>query len=121
MFRFREMKVYQDALAFHRAIVLITARFPREYLYLTDQVRRSALSVALNIAEGSAKGSDKDFNRYLHISLGSINESMAACDVAQREGLLAQEEFNALEARAGELSKQLGGFSKALQITRSRA
>ena len=81
-FRYRSLRVYQEAIAFHRLIVKRTKQFPREFEYLKNQVRRSSLSVVLNIAEGSAKNSDKDFNRYLVISLGSINESMAGCEVA---------------------------------------
>lgn len=115
MFRYRGMKVYQDAIIFHRDIVHLTNTFPRDFDYLTNQVRRSSLSVALNIAEGSAKGSDKDFNRYLLIALGSINESMAACEMAHIERLITNEKFNIISTQAETLAKQLGGFSKSLK------
>lgn len=77
MLRYRNFKVYQDAKEFHKLVVKLTAKFPRDFDYLVKQTRRSSLSVILNIAEGSAKNSDKDFNRYLGNSLGSINETLA--------------------------------------------
>ena len=78
-------------------------------------MRRSSLSVVLNIAEGSAKNSDKDFGRYLTISLGSINESMAGCEVALAEHLITKEEFNRAEEAAKNLTKQLGSFVQKLK------
>ncbi|KKR78282.1 MAG: 23S rRNA-associated protein [Candidatus Curtissbacteria bacterium GW2011_GWA1_40_9] len=114
-FRFVNFKVYNDAKNFYHDIVAITAKFPRPYWELGDQMRRSALSVILNIAEGSAKKSDIDFNRYIKISLGSINECVAGLDVAQSEKLISGITFNKLTARAAEIAKQLGGFSKKLK------
>jgi four helix bundle protein len=109
------MKVYRDGVRFHSHVVSATRKFPREFLYLADQLRRSSLSVTLNIAEGSAKGSDKDFNRYLAIALGSIHESMASCDIARAEKIISENEFRSLENEGEMLAKQLGGFSKHLK------
>ena len=115
MFRYRNLRVYQEAIQFHRLMVLLTKKFPHEFEYLRNQVRRSSLSVALNVAEGSAKNSDKDFNRYIGISLGSINESMASCEVALVESLLSKSEFEKAEQAAEKLTNQLGSFSKKLK------
>jgi len=109
------MQMYQDALNFHRRIVQLTRAFPKDFEYLKNQLRRSSLSVVLNIAEGSAKNSDKEFNRYVVIALGSINESMAGCDVAAEEKLITQSVFKEVESLAETLTRQLGGFSKTLK------
>lgn len=114
-FRFLGFKVYQDAKSFYSLIVKTTASFPRQYWELGDQLRRSALSVVLNIAEGSAKKSDRDFNRYLKNSLGSINECVAGVDVAYEERLLSKAEFEKLLLHGSEIANQLGGFSKVLK------
>lgn len=114
-FRYRTLRVYQEAIEFHRLIVGLTKKFPHEFNYLRNQVRRSSLSTVLNIAEGSAKNSDKDFNRYIAISLGSINESMASCEVALKEELISKEDFDAAEKAAENLTNQLGSFSKKLK------
>ena len=113
-FRFLDFPVYLEAKKFYRGIILLTKNFPREYWELADQMRRSALSVCLNIAEGSAKRSDKDFNRYLTNSLGSINETVAGLDISQNESLIKKELFERFVTQSEMIAKQLGGFSKKL-------
>ena len=115
-FRYREFPVYQAALVLHHDIVEITKFFPREFDYLRDQLRRAALSIILNIAEGSAKKSDRDFNRYLKNSLGSTSEVVAGLDVSFREQLLSRESLEKLFMQCEKISSQLGGFSKILSV-----
>ena len=114
-FRFRKFRVYQDAKAFHRKIVFLTKNFPGEFRYLKDQLRRASLSIILQIAEGSAKSSDKDFNRYLGIALGSGNETAAGLDVAFEERLIHQTDFLDALKMNEILVNQLGSFSKKLK------
>ena len=114
-FRYRKFKVYQDALIFHKKVVHLVKRFPGEYRHVADQLRRAALSVLLNIAEGSAKESDKDFNRFIAMSLGSINEIVSCFEVALAEKLISQSEFADVESDALEICNQLGGLSKKLR------
>ena len=114
-FRFLEFKVYQDAKKFYKKVVLITKNFPRQYWELGAQMRRSSLSVCLNISEGSGKNSDKEFNRYLGNSLGSINETAAGIDIAFEEKLIAVNNKESLLSEAKEIANQLGGFSKKLK------
>jgi len=114
-FRYRKFKVYQDALILHRKAAHLAERFPKEYWHLADQFRRAALSVPLNIAEGSAKESDKDFNRFIAMSLGSVNETVACCEVAFEAKLFSEREFSEMEGLALEVANQLGGLSKKLR------
>ena len=93
----------------------VTKDFPKEFDYLKSQIRRAALSIILNIAEGSAKNSDKDFNRYLGNSLGSVDEAVAGCEVALSEKIISPHNFLELEKLAINISNQLGGFSKKLR------
>lgn len=114
-FRFLNFSVYQASKLFYSYCVHTSKSFPRLYWELADQLRRAALSVTLNIAEGSAKGSDKDFNRYIEISLGSINECLACCDIAVDHKLITTEQFDTMRQHAEIIAKQLGGFSKQLR------
>ena len=100
---------------FYSNIVKITKKFPREYWEIADQMRRSSLSVCLNIAEGAGKESDKDFNRYLNNSLGSINETAAGIDISYQESLINLKAKDLLLKEAKEIANQLGGFSKKLK------
>ena len=115
-FRFLKFKVYKDSEDLHREIVKITRRFPREFDYLKDQICRSSLSVVLNIAEGSAKKSDKDFNRYLENSMGSANETASALNVAFSDKLISEVSYKNLLSLCEEVVNQLGGFSKKLKV-----
>ncbi|PIP75051.1 MAG: hypothetical protein CO135_00820 [Candidatus Levybacteria bacterium CG_4_9_14_3_um_filter_35_16] len=80
-----------------------------------DQIQRSSLSVCINIAEGTSKQSDKDFNRYLAISLGSVDETVACLEIAFELNIITKEKFFYFESRYEIISKQLGGLSKKLR------
>ena len=116
-FRFLQFKVYQDAKVLHRRTVFTTKSFPRVFYYLRDQVRRSSLSVALTIAEGSAKKSDKDFNRYIQMSLGSANETASSFDIAFDCRLISKDEYQEIIVLCEIVTNQLGGFSKKLLVS----
>ena len=113
--RFRNFKVYQDAKRLHIEVVRITRTFNKDFNYLVNQVRRSSLSVLLNIAEGSAKHSDRDFNRYLENAMGSANETVAALEIAVATKLISEKSFLELENNYSQVVNQLGGFSKKLK------
>ena len=83
--------------------------------YLKNQLKRAALSVVLNIAEGSGKDSDRDFNRYIQNSLGSINEVAACIDIIKDEKLLKEDIVIELITIAEHLKDSLGAFSKKLK------
>ena len=114
-FRFLNFKVYQDSKKFYNRIIELTEKVPRSLEYLVLQLRRSALSVILNIAEGSAKKSDRDFNRFLENSLGSINESLACLEIILDHKLITEEDFRELFLQGEEIAKQLGGLCKKLK------
>lgn len=114
-FRFQNFPVYKDAKIFHKKILSQTVNWPHRYTYLADQIKRSSLSIILNIAEGSSRQSDKDFNRYLSIALGSVDETIAGLEVTFDCKLLTEGKFIGLKDKGESLSKQLGGFSKMLR------
>jgi len=111
-----KFKVYQDAKLLRKKVIGVTKNFPRDFCYLKDQIRRSSLSIVLNIAEGSAKRSDRDFNRYLENSMGSANETAAALDIALAEKLIREKQFIESVELCRAVVDQLGGFSKKLLV-----
>ena len=115
IFRFLNFKVYKDAKKFYNQVTKITEKIPKKFDYLALQLKRCSLSVILNIAEGSAKKSDKDFNRYVENSLGSINEAVACLEIILEHKLITKEKFQELFLQAEEITKQLGGLSKKLK------
>lgn len=113
-FRFKKFKVYQDAKLFYLEIIQLISKFSPKHYNLIDQIKRASLSVILNIAEGSAKKSDKDFSRYLKNSLGSINETVACLDLLLNLNLINSNKYLEMEEKALKIANQLGGFSKKL-------
>jgi four helix bundle protein len=71
----KELDVWKESIELTKKIYNITKNFPKEELYgLTSQIRRASVSIPSNIAEGSARNSDKEFIQFLYVSLGSLSE-----------------------------------------------
>jgi four helix bundle protein len=115
-FRFKSFTIYNDAKAFRRLIRKEISAFPVQERYrLIDQIERAALSIVLNIAEGSAKKSDSEFCRYLEIAIASANEVAAAIDCAHDDGLIQTDSAQKIELQAELLAKRIGTFMKVLR------
>ncbi|OFZ51421.1 MAG: hypothetical protein A3D92_01815 [Bacteroidetes bacterium RIFCSPHIGHO2_02_FULL_44_7] len=115
-FRFLDWQVYKDARQLIRDIYVTTGKFTQNFRYeLGSQINRSVISIALNIAEGSGKGSDKDLNRFFNIAIGSSNETLAGLDIARDNGLITQAQFDDFKIKITDISRQIGGFQKRLK------
>ena len=89
MHNFRQLDVWNRALAVTEDVYSITRRFPKsERFGLVTQMRRSAVSIVSNIAEGSSRTTKRDVRRFLSISRGSASELEAQLIVAERVGLV---------------------------------
>ena len=112
-FRFLKWKVYQDAKELFVLVLNVAKKIPKEYRFeLGSQIIRASLSIFLNIAEGSGKNSDRELNRFIDISLGSLNETLAAIDVLKDAKLITESDFSKIFKLIDEISNQLGGFKK---------
>lgn len=80
---YRTLVVWQKSMELTKQVYTITKEFPKEEVYgLTSQIRRCAVSIPSNIAEGKGRGSDKEFVRFLQISLGSLYELQTQLELA---------------------------------------
>ena len=115
LFRFLEWEVYKDAQNAFVDVLRVIRGLPSDLRYtLGNQIIRSALSVVLNIAEGSGRITDKEMGRFFDISTGSINETIAGLDSLLKLKCINKENFNDLFTRYQSISCQLGGFKKKL-------
>lgn len=115
-FRFENLTVWQDARQFANSIYSITKVFPPEEKFgLIDQLRRAAVSVALNIAEGSDRKSDLEFKRYLRMALTSCEEVVTALYISLDQGYIEKEDFDILYQDANELVASLNALIKSLR------
>lgn len=115
-FRFENLEVWKQARKLVVYVYRITSTFPpREKFGLTDQIRRAAVSIVLNIAEGCNRRSDKDFIRFLRLSIGSIDELVTALYIAKDLKYFDKEEFDNLYKEASVLSKRINALIKSLK------
>ena len=113
---YRELKVWQGGRELVKMVYLATQSFPREERFgLTQQVRRAAVSVPSNIAEGHGRGSTKDYLRFLAISMGSVAEAETQLILANDLGLLAEAELGTLLQKLDDIGKMLRGLRKSLK------
>jgi four helix bundle protein len=113
-FNFEKLDVYHKAIEFIDEVYLVTDEYPSgEAFGLTSQFRRAAVSISLNIAEGSAR-SKKDFNRFVDMARGSVFECVAILQLSARRGYLPPEKLTDLRDKLTDISKMLSGLKRSL-------
>ncbi|HEY6157424.1 MAG TPA: four helix bundle protein [Gemmatimonadales bacterium] len=118
---YRDLRVWQQAMDLVEATYRATQQFPTTERYgLITQLRRAAVSVASNIAEGHAR-SLGDYLRHLLISGGSLTEMETQFIVSTRLGFLPVAESEALLQSCDQVGRMLGGLRKSLRARLSRA
>ena len=115
MSNYRKLDIWEDSCKFAKDIYQETHHWSD--FALRDQLRRSAISIASNIAEGSDRGSDKEFIRFLHIAKASAEECRTQLYIAFLVGLLSENSFNALDHKAASITKRIGALIKYLKST----
>ena len=115
LFRFEKLDVWHKAIDFSDVVYRVTRSFPSEERFgLTSQVRRSAVSIAANIAEGSGRATDRDFARFVGIAYGSLMESISHLEIARRQSFLDEDNYRVLYSQADRLARMLSGLKNSL-------
>jgi four helix bundle protein len=115
-FRFRNFPIYPQLKIFVKEAYQLADSLPKkEQFELASQLRRAASSVLLNLAEGSMKKSDAEFNRFLMISVGSISEIVAILDILFDQKYLTPLKHSEFLVKCEDIAKRLYGFSKKLK------
>jgi four helix bundle protein len=115
MFNFEKLDVWQKAIDFADLVYNNTRQFPADERFgLTNQMRRAAVSISANIAEGTSRMSKTDFKRFVEIATGSAFEVISQAFVARRQGLLSEGKFSLLYSSAEEVGRMLSGLRKSL-------
>jgi four helix bundle protein len=106
-----ELNVWVKNRELSNIIYDVTKKFPRDELYgIVNQMRRSAVSVISNIAEGCGRNHKNDSVHFFYIARGSLYELEAQCYISYDQGFLANEEFNMLKNQISDCKKLLNGF-----------
>ena len=117
MYRFEKLDVWQKAMEFSKLVYEKSKKFPKEETYgITSQLRRAVTSIPLNIAEGSACQTTKEFIQFLTFALRSQYETVTVIKLAHLLEFLDASDYRELEAKIAEVGRLLQGMLNSLKV-----
>ncbi len=117
MFNFEKLETWHEAISFADLVYQFTRHFPAEERFgLTNQMRRAAVSVSSNIAEGCSRSSRVDYARFLEIATGSLFEVVSQATIGRNQGFLIETDYQKLYQLAEKQSRMLSGLRKSLEV-----
>ena len=112
----KDLDVWRLAVDLATDVYKVTTTFPKEEQYgIVAQMRRSAVSIASNIAEGAARQGSKEFLQFIHIALGSVSELDTQLEIAMRVNLTGMESLRTLQATAIRINQMLRGLARSVR------
>ena len=113
---FKELKVWQKSIDLCQDIYLLTENFPKSETFgLVSQIRRSAVSIPSNIAEGQARHADKDFIRFLNIAYGSLAELETQIILSFKVGYSKEDVIEGLNAKIKEIGRMIMALINSIE------
>lgn len=120
MNNFKELNVWQKAIELVKEVYRLTDNFPNnEQFGLTSQIRRAAISIPSNIAEEAGRRSNKEFEHFLSISLGSCFELETQIIIGQELNFINSDNCNIVDELILEIQKMIRGLQKSLYPKKS--
>ena len=117
MHNYQELKIWQESRILVKSIYSLTVNFPKEEIYgLTSQIRRAAVSIPSNIAEGTGRNSDKEFQRFLDFAVGSLFELETQIILANDLNFVSLEEFEKIQLEIKSLIRMIIKFRSILKV-----
>ncbi len=115
---YRDLIIWQKGIALVKEIYLLTQRFPQTEIYgLANQIRRAAVSIPSNIAEGQSRQHTGEFRQFLHVALGSLAEVDTQLVIAKELSYLPPEDMTTAEQLTFELRKMIHTLIRKLPTT----
>ncbi len=116
MHRFKDLEIWKQSRLFCTHIYNVTSSFPEDEKFgLISQLRRASISIPSNIAEGASRSSNKEFARFLEITIGSCYEIQPQLIIANDLGFLKVEELNSLIPKIESIIKMTSKFKSTLK------
>lgn len=112
----KDLEVWKRSMCLVTDVYGLTKSFPKEELYsLTNQIRRSAISIPSNIAEGRSKRTTRDFMRFINIACGSAAELETQLMIGKNLGYVAAEKLEPFLDELGQIARMLNGLFSGLE------
>ncbi|MBU1863225.1 MAG: four helix bundle protein [Candidatus Omnitrophica bacterium] len=113
---FKQLKIWQKGIEIVKDVYVITKKFPKEELYgLTSQMRRAAISLPSNIAEGFKRFHNKEYIQFLYIALGSAAELETQLIIAKEVGFIDKEKVEYVSEKLDHFSKMTSSLLTKLK------
>ncbi len=113
MRNFRDLDVWKDSVQLVKRIYFVTTTFPNHEKYgLVSQITRSSVSIPSNLAEGCSRTSQKDFSRFLQISLGSSFELETQLEIAKAIGFINESLYSEIILELNTIQKRIQSLKK---------
>lgn len=114
-FSFQKLRVYKESCSLVKDVYILLKKFPKEETYaLCDQLKRAAVSVPSNIAEGMGRISDKEKAHFIEIAFGSLMETLCQIDIARELDYINEEEHKRITEKVHAVSRMLSGLHSSL-------
>lgn len=114
-FGFENLEVWKKAIEMAKVVYEITTNFPSEERFgLVNQMRRSAVSISANIAEGVSRWSRNEQTRFVEIAYGSLMELISEAKIAEQQNFLSSTYYTKLHIKAEEISRMLSGLRRSI-------
>lgn len=115
----KDLLVWQKAMDLVSVIYTLTRNFPKDEIYgLSSQLKRAAISIPSNIAEGRIRSGTKEFLHFLRIALGSVAELDTQLEIARREKFISETRYTEVMNRVDEIGRMLSGLIVSLKTKR---
>ena len=116
MYAHKKLDIWKDSMILVENVYLITSGFPKSEMFgLSNQIRRSAVSIPANISEGAARNSPKEFIRFIRFSYGSLSELETHVEISYRLKFIDENTFIMLQNKMKKISSQLSGLIRSLE------
>lgn len=114
-YSFEKLEVYKNSRNLTSLIYRITDRLPSDEKFgLTNQIRRAAVSICLNLAEGSCRFSTKEKSRFFEVAYGSLMEVVACLDIASDLNYITEEQVQSVKIHIFEISNKINALKRSL-------
>jgi four helix bundle protein len=119
---YKDLLVWKEAIALVEQVYAITKKFPKEEIYgLVNQMRRSAVSIPSNIAEGRSRQYGNEFKQFLYISIGSCSELETQLIIAEKLGYIEKSEQDLLLEKLDYIGRMIRNLIKNLREPRTES
>lgn len=116
MSTFRDLKMWQKSMDLVTVIYEVSNRFPKDETFgLTSQLRKSAISVPSNIAEGYGRKGKKDYLRFLNIAMGSLFELQTQIEISKNLGYIKEPTFEKIWDDSREVERMLSSYTRKVE------